>query len=408
MHILMISYWDFQRHGMQVTYRTPLYFAEAGHRVTFLVHSETTLNPWTDADPHPNLRVVRFDMPFKQLNRFRYLRRARQLIGFFLAASAYIGRNLRGSDKPDVLYAAEADAVLIGAWWRRLLRVPFVTRFYGVLRLQAEWDAQRGRFKRRGPVHLLSRLAITRPADLVIVTNDGSNGEAMIRAVNPRARRVLFLRNGVDARTPDPEDVRRLREQLQLAPDARVIMTVCRLDAAKGVHRAIRAMARWADRARDLNAVCLVVGDGAEKERLQTLADREGVADIVRFAGTAPHDEVWNYYALCDVFLSLYDETNVGNPLLEALCAGCCIVTLNNGGTAQLIQDGRNGRLIEVGDDDAIVARLADVLKDLLARPEERAILAQHAKQTAEQEVSNWSKRLRLELDAIEALGARA
>lgn len=37
--ILMISFWDFQDEGMQVTQRTPLFFSERGHKVTFMVHS---------------------------------------------------------------------------------------------------------------------------------------------------------------------------------------------------------------------------------------------------------------------------------------------------------------------------------------------------------------------------------
>jgi len=157
--------------------------------------------------------------------------------------------------------------------------------------------------------------------------------------------RVRFWMNGVDWESfealPERQEARR-----RLAITAkRVLLTVSRLVSWKRVERSIQALAGVVEYYPD--TVLIVVGDGSERERLERLAHELGVAQHVRFEGAVPHDEVPQYLAATDIFLSFYDWTNVGNPLLEAMMAGKCIVTLNNGDTAHFIKDEENGILLE-------------------------------------------------------------
>lgn len=82
---------------------------------------------------------------------------------------------------------------------------------------------------------------------------------------------------------------------------------------------------------------------------------------------------------MADIFLSVNDLGNVGNPLLEAMVCGKCIVTLNNGDTDRLIHDRENGMLLEMDQ----LPKLPRVICDLLRNGEMRRELGQKAKESA-------------------------
>jgi glycosyltransferase involved in cell wall biosynthesis len=103
------------------------------------------------------------------------------------------------------------------------------------------------------------------------------------------------------------------------------------------------------------------------------------------------------------VFLSLNELSNVGNPLLEAMLAGRCILTLDEGDTRDLIRDGETGVLLPAGEPGAIASALAGLASD----PERRRRLAAGALSFAEANFWSWEQRLDAEVDAVEALVQR-
>ncbi len=118
-------------------------------------------------------------------------------------------------------------------------------------------------------------------------------------------------------------------------------MTACVLLPWKRVDRAVRALPHVR---RELpEALLIILGDGEETANLERLARELGVADAVRFEGAVPQEDVRRYLWAADVFLSLNDLSNVGNPLLEAMACAKPIVTLDNGATGELIRDGETG-----------------------------------------------------------------
>jgi glycosyltransferase involved in cell wall biosynthesis len=109
---------------------------------------------------------------------------------------------------------------------------------------------------------------------------------------------------------------------------------------------------------------------------------------------------VQRYLWAADVFLSLNELSNVGNPLLEAMLAGRCVLTLDEGDTRALIRDGDTGVLLETGDPAAIAEALADLARD----PQRRHRLAANALAFARLSFWSWDQRLDAEVDAVEAL----
>ena len=144
----------------------------------------------------------------------------------------------------------------------------------------------------------------------------------------------------------------------------------------------------------------VVVGDGPKREALEQLAEQLGVREYVRFEGAVPHAEVPKYMAAADIFLSFYDWSNVGNPLLEAMMAGKCIVTLNNGDTGDFVRNGENGILLDYED----LPNLPRVINKLLADEYLRLYLGANARKFAKQHFWSWKERLDAEIKEVKKL----
>jgi glycosyltransferase involved in cell wall biosynthesis len=132
------------------------------------------------------------------------------------------------------------------------------------------------------------------------------------------------------------------------------------------------------------------------------------VAAHVRFTGAVPQPEVARYMHASDIFLAVADLSNVGNPLLEAMACGMCIVAVDAGDTRDLIEDNVTGRLVDnsqrSGFVKALEERLADLLVSLADAPAQRARLAAGAASYARANFRTWDQRMADEVAAVEGL----
>ncbi|WP_394839547.1 glycosyltransferase family 4 protein [Pendulispora rubella] len=163
-------------------------------------------------------------------------------------------------------------------------------------------------------------------------------------AVFPRAR---VVRNGVDT------------ERFAYAPPpARGPFTfalVGRLERRKGVDRAIDALRHVAE------ARLEIVGDGAERARLETMAKECGVEARVRFHGmlSDPREVLQrSHAALCSS-----REEGLGIANLEAMAIGRPVVASPVGGVPEIVQDGVTGLLALDMSVPALVLRMHDAVK---------------------------------------------
>ena len=147
-------------------------------------------------------------------------------------------------------------------------------------------------------------------------------------------------------------------------------------------------------------ALLLVVGDGEERARLEALARELGVADrTCASPARCRRRDVMRYMHAADVFLAIADLSNVGNPLLEAMACGMCIVAVDAGDTRDLIVDGETGRLVDSSNRSGFVKPLEERLADLLVA------LAGDAPQRARLGVRRGRVRARALLDVGPAHG---
>ena len=401
------------RGGAPSLFKTLEAFGRRGHQVDF-VSATIGANHHHGALPQPPPQIDGVTYHLFHLPSLHDLRlplpdlvaKADQKLRFALLFPLLAGRRaerLLQRAAYDLLYGYEVHGVLAQRLVRRRHGLPLVARFQGTVM----------RPYLGSPFSLLRRyeevLALKTPADLYVMTDDGTQGDDVLRRLNPASReRTRFWRNGLDLdhlRPPNSREVTAARSRLGLAKDDFVLVTASRLARWKRTDRAIDAVARLRDRG--VGARLLIVGDGEERAALEAQVHRLGLGEPaspagrrVTFAGAVPQADVQRYLWAADVFLSLSELSNVGNPLLEAMVAGRCILTLDEGDTRDLIRDEETGVLLPAGNPAAV----ADALADLAGDPARRKRLAGAARAFARSTFWSWEERLAAELDAVEAL----
>ena len=154
-------------------------------------------------------------------------------------------------------------------------------------------------------------------------------------------------------------------------------MTVGRLIQRKGVYFFVdQVLPRL--RARRDDWVCLIIGDGPEREAIATAVRERGLEDIVHLLGRVPDDELQAAYALADVFVMpnihlTGDSEGFGIVTFEARMAGLPVVAADLEGIADSFEREDDGVLVPPGDALAFVAALDALLATKLTLEARRA-----------------------------------
>jgi glycosyltransferase involved in cell wall biosynthesis len=144
---------------------------------------------------------------------------------------------------------------------------------------------------------------------------------------------------------------------LPFPPGARVLLAMGRLHPNKDFPTLLRALARLPD-----GVHLALAGDGPERAALAALAAELGVAGRVAFLGW--RGDVGALLAAASVLVVPSRVEPLGNVVLEGFAAARPVVAAAADGPRELIEDGRSGLLVPVGDDATLAAAVARVLDD--------------------------------------------
>jgi glycosyltransferase involved in cell wall biosynthesis len=323
------------------------------------------------------------------------------LIGFISQVSFFLGGFLKLLKlvkiyRPAVIYGYEIYGAPLAWFVARICNIPLVTKFQGTIAYPILEKYKTSSWFRI-PNHLIG---LKTPADLVIMENDGTRGKDVLLKLKFPSKRILFLIDGVDKGFYIPNfNKKQFLKELGLSEDSKIIVVVSKLKRWKRVDRAIMAMSEVVKKIKDV--ILIVVGDGEERERLERLAKELNLNNHVFFTGAIPHSEVKYYMNAADVFLSLYDNSNLCNPVLEALECGKCIITIDDGSTKDILVNNQNAILIKK---EELFEELPKAIAKCLTDDELRQRLEKNARIFAEKYLLSWEKRMELEIGEVEKI----
>ena len=279
---------------------------------------------------------------------------------------------------------------------------PGLRRPYGVILHGAEVTVP-GRVP--GPRHVLAR--VLRGADLVVAAG-GYPADEGERAAD-RGLPVVLVPPGVDVERFVPLDIdakAQARRRFGVAPDAKLVVSVSRLVPRKGMDVLIEASARLA--ATHPTLAVVIGGSGRDERRLQRLIDTTGAP--ARLLGRVDDEHLPALYGTADVFSMVcrnrwlgLEQEGFGIVFLEAAACGVPQIAGASGGSAEAVEHGETGLVV---DDPSSVEQVATALDALLSDPERRAAMGAAGRTRATEEFSYDVLAARLH-EALSAVCAR-
>lgn len=277
-----------------------------------------------------------------------------------IRATFRLARLLR-RDRPQILHTHTAKAGAVGRIAALLAgdaRPPIIVHtFHG--------HVLRGYF---GPLTAFAFRTLERwlaRVSTVLVAVSPEVRDDLVRLGVAPASKFAVVRLGIELgeRVGEADDVEtrnETRRVMGIPADAFVVGWVGRMTAVKRTDDVLMTFRKLLDGGVD--AYLCLVGDGPDRDALEIAARDLGIIRRCLFLGY--QEDVGRFYSAIDALL--LPSANEGTPVsvIESLAAARPAVATEVGGVPDVVRDGVDGFLADVGDTDALAARLAELASD--------------------------------------------
>lgn len=169
----------------------------------------------------------------------------------------------------------------------------------------------------------------------------------IIAAWSPRIKRIDVIYNGIG-----------LSEALPAPREKNLIVSSGRLVPWKGFKELIDVVAAHPEWRLD------ILGDGPQHRELVERIQKKGANGRIMLRGRVSHSEARDAFAGASAFVLNSRYEGLSHTLVEAMSVGTPVVATRAGGNPEVVQDGMNGRLIDVGDEKGLERAIIQLLAD--------------------------------------------
>ncbi len=179
---------------------------------------------------------------------------------------------------------------------------------------------------------------------------------------------VIHIPNGVSFKKFRKPDSRKFMKKYKIPKDKPIVLFVGRISFEKKVDRLVEAFKNVK------NANLVIAGTGPSLKKY-----RESAPGNVIFTGFVDDDLLPGAYASADIFASASDSETFGLTFVEAMYFGLPVIGIRRLGAKEVIEDGKNGFLVDLGKENEI----ADRINLLLRKPALRKKFGKQGKKDA-------------------------
>jgi glycosyltransferase involved in cell wall biosynthesis len=144
--------------------------------------------------------------------------------------------------------------------------------------------------------------------------------------------------------------------------DRQIILSVGRLVNWKGFDQLIDLMAQLIKESPKL--LLLIVGDGPLKNDLQNRINDLDLNNNIKLIGKVSKNKVFQYMRASDIFVLNTSYEGLPHIVLESMAARLPVIITRVGGNVEVIKDGENGFLYNLGDTDDLRKKIELLLSD--------------------------------------------
>jgi glycosyltransferase involved in cell wall biosynthesis len=182
-----------------------------------------------------------------------------------------------------------------------------------------------------------------------------------LRASGVAPQKVVVIRNGISAPSAGEGSRMRVRAQLGVSPDSKLIVQIGRLARSKRNDLLLAAVASLAGLP-DVHV--LLVGEGDQARSLAEIVSNRGLTGRVHFSGY--REDIPEILAAADLLAVTSDKEGLPIVILEAMAMRCAIVATGVGEIPKVLCDGREAWLVPPND----VGALAQAIREILTHPD--------------------------------------
>jgi glycosyltransferase involved in cell wall biosynthesis/pimeloyl-ACP methyl ester carboxylesterase len=197
---------------------------------------------------------------------------------------------------------------------------------------------------------------------------------------------MAVVPTGVDVERFSKGDGKTFRRQNNIPLEAKVIGHAGRLAPEKNLDFLINCMVEALKK--DPKVHALIVGKGPAEKMIQDTFKEAGLEDRLHLVGILHYQHLVDAYFAMDLFAFASLSETQGIVLIEAMAAGVPVVALDAPGARDVVEDRKNGRLLNEMDQQTYTDALVSVLR---SSPEESKIMKQAARTTAQKFTINAS-----------------
>jgi glycosyltransferase involved in cell wall biosynthesis len=168
--------------------------------------------------------------------------------------------------------------------------------------------------------------------------------------------KIKVIYNGLDIVKYDKV---KIKKTFPRKNDELVIGNLGRLVRQKGQHYLVEVAELL--KKRNIPSRILIGGEGPLKENIITLAKKAEVADMIQFAGFV--DDIKGFMSSIDIFVLTSLWEGFGYVIAEAMYFEKPVIAFNVSSNPELIKDGDNGFLVNMGDIDSMVNKIEQLHK---------------------------------------------
>ncbi len=273
--------------------------------------------------------------------------------------NSYISKT---AQKPDIIHVHDWLGIEAGIALKERFSIPLVLTVHSLEYMRSADDSSNS----EGIIDNIEKKGMDK-ADIIITVSDFMK-EKIIMKYDVDEKKIMVIPNGPTFKNPGKSSKK----------EKGLIVYCGRLTGQKGVEYLLIAAKEVLKQ--KSHAQFIIIGKGYLESQLKDLAYLLGIDSNVRFIGFTKTEDIQDYYMRAEVvvFPSVFEP--FGITVLDALSSGAPVITTENAGIAENLEDGKH--LMKVRERDS--KDLAEAIVSLLDTPSLRKTLSENGKKASE------------------------
>lgn len=140
----------------------------------------------------------------------------------------------------------------------------------------------------------------------------------------------------------------------------KIIVSSSRLEKQKNLMLLIESFAQFYKNHDDYSLV--IYGEGSQRKELETRIADMGLTEAVKLPGVTK--DIFNKLSKAELFILSSNYEGMPNALIEAMCLGLPVISTKVSGATDLIENGVNGMLVDIGDETSLIQTMSSLIDD--------------------------------------------